>query len=105
MKKLPRQEDPTGFLNLFRMAAADRFGDPSGNINGRGRWHHLKKKGPGRVHGTGVPKRENLKLSAVTRNPFTVERKVSPIYVNGYRDFVHLGPVRMKLPRLRRCAV
>jgi hypothetical protein len=48
MELLPRKEDPTGFLSLFRMAAMDRFGDPSGVIQGRGRWHHPRKAGPGR---------------------------------------------------------
>lgn len=48
MNVLPRKEDPTGFLSLFRMAAMDRFGDPSGVIQGRGRWHHPRKAGPGR---------------------------------------------------------
>ncbi len=48
MRLLPFKEDPTGFLNLFRGAAADRFGDPSGFLRGRGRWPHHTKSGPGR---------------------------------------------------------
>ncbi len=48
MKPLSNRDDPTGFLSLFRLASMDRFGDPSGNIQGRGRWHHGKKRGPGR---------------------------------------------------------
>lgn len=47
MRQLPRREDPTGFLNLFRMAASDAFGDPKGKIHGRGKWPHLRKAGPG----------------------------------------------------------
>jgi hypothetical protein len=48
MMVLSKHEDPTGFLNLFRMASADRFGDPSGVLHGRGRWPNLTKAGPGR---------------------------------------------------------
>jgi hypothetical protein len=48
MRELKRKEDPTGFLNLFRHAAALAFGDPSGFVRGRGRWPHHRKAGPGR---------------------------------------------------------
>lgn len=50
MRQLKRTEDPTGFLSLFRMAASDRFGDPSGRVQGRGVWHHPRKAGPGRFN-------------------------------------------------------
>jgi hypothetical protein len=50
VKRLPEKQDPTGFLNLFRYAAAMRFGDPSNVVRGRGRWHHPTKSGPGRRH-------------------------------------------------------
>lgn len=54
MKHLTRKEDPTGFLNLFRHEASMRFGDPSGLIYSRGKWHHECKRGPGRRHVRGV---------------------------------------------------
>jgi hypothetical protein len=48
MMLLKAEKDPTGFLSLFRFASAQRFGDPSGHIQGRGLWHHGTKAGPGR---------------------------------------------------------
>lgn len=63
MKPLNRKEDPTGFLNLFRAAASHLFGDPNGYIQGRGRWHHDTKKGPGRWYDRSVHKPvQNKKL-------------------------------------------
>lgn len=50
MRKLTKSEDPTGFLRMFRIVAADSFGDPSGRIQGRGCWHNPTKKGPGRFN-------------------------------------------------------
>jgi hypothetical protein len=59
MKPLTRKEDPTGFLNLFRMAASDRFGNPAGVIEGRGRWGHHTKAGPGRFGTSGQQQNGN----------------------------------------------
>ncbi len=108
MHSLPVREDPTGFLNLFRLAAMDRFGDPSGYIQGRGRWHHGRKKGPGRRHDTSeLPKAaktlSELRKDAFTRNPFEV-LELPRQFEDTPRRRVVLGPVRMKLPRLRRCS-
>lgn len=50
MRRLSRTEDPTGYLDLFRLVASDRFGDPSGVIHARGKYQHRCKAGPGRRH-------------------------------------------------------
>ncbi|HEU4627202.1 MAG TPA: hypothetical protein VFS52_20745 [Steroidobacteraceae bacterium] len=55
MRRLSTAEDPTGFLNLFRHAASDRFGDPRGFIQGHGRYRSPTKAGPGRIHGLDYP--------------------------------------------------
>jgi hypothetical protein len=105
MMPLKPKDDPTGFLSLFRFAASQKFGDPSGNIQGRGRWHHGRKAGPGRRHDVSEGgKGRKLRQDPVTRNPFDN----SPV-IRRYLDaaktlpLVESLPVRMKLPRLRRC--
>lgn len=125
MSSLPKREDPTGFLNLFRLASMDRFGDPSGYIQGRGRWHHGRKKGPGRRHDIselpkGAKLRSEFRKSAVARNPIEVHEypltaagrvpinTPSHAKIDGVSmmvRWVEQLPVRMKLPRLRRCVV
>jgi hypothetical protein len=117
MRVLSDKQDPTGFLNLFRLASMDRFGDPSGHIQGRGRWEHGRKKGPGRRAKAGTVRGE-MRSSAVERNPFMVvdvtarecvqQRVKPPSHAMEFEDgrivWVTQGPVRMKLPRLRRCS-
>lgn len=104
MHSLSVKEDPTGFLNLFRLASMDRFGDPSGHIQGRGRWHHGSKKGPGRFNDRITKAQSKLRSNADTRNPFAVLAKVIRDRHGEYvvRRVEQL-PVRMKVPRLRRC--
>lgn len=127
MRVLSDKQDPTGFLNLFRLASMDRFGDPSGHIQGRGRWEHGRKKGPGRRAKAGTHS-GSMRSNAVTRNPDTVRSETigslmrnrtkvlgrlapfgsrfpeGPLRQDAKVLIVERGPVRMKLPRLRRCS-
>lgn len=107
MRPLKSKDDPSGFLNLFRLASMDRFGDPSGFIQGHGRYGNHTKRGPGRRNVVGADdnarQRATDRIDTESRNPFVIERRHNAMFIRGYRDEVTLGPVRMKLPRLRRC--
>jgi hypothetical protein len=46
--KLTKRTDPTGVFRLLQQVAKDRFADPAGIIQFRGKWPHKRKAGPGR---------------------------------------------------------
>jgi hypothetical protein len=48
MKRLTNKTDPTGVFRLLQRIAVARYASPNGKIQGRGRWPHGTKAGPGR---------------------------------------------------------